>query len=596
MFNPGNLASEVFGILRSFDYTVHIFDYDGNRVYEPEEARRFFATPKNITVSIAEDGENSNIKLFLGGSVEVSEVMGLIDTMRTMAAKFGVLFNVKNYDRELKPKDLAPNAMIETAGDNMIPINEKQEEKIDLPALGCSVELNAWTAFKNGQLAFYSPPEIIDEKRYGPSGNMMVLRLRAIADKVKADGMANMFSRVSDALENGSKDKLLGLIAQKAIDIAYSETIDEGKDEMIELPPLGCSVEKNAWEAFKAGRLETISPVNLNSLKLGHNADKAVLYLRAIADKVKADGMANMLSRISGEIEDGRSTPLMMTIAKTAINAVSGATKSEPVITNEAVREFGKWFDRYSPSNPLMFENEKIDYLIGDGSDDAYEQAVDLAVSQAEDDFNVEEYLAVKGDDFNWGDDSLSDDDKSYDEAYVKSSLEDYLYGVIDGLLGDEESYRGDITSTVNALLPQVEGYFTDHGWEINKAIEEDMITTMKSIGSNEIFPPKDADKNVDKDDAEDDAEDTDAPIRTNGTAAPVDPNAKPEDEDEDEELLDEGDDCELTSEDVLLPSKEDDDFTREILSDDDETEITRMRSLAGIKASASPAPRIPQS
>ena len=278
MFNPTDLSLEIFGILRSFDYTVNIFDFDGNRVYEPGAARRFFATPKNITVSIFDDGENSCIKMFLSQSTSISEVTNLIDTMRTTASKFGVLFNVRKYERELKPKDLSPNTDLsyepgislidkgkekdfsdesekidnikdevgdlskdfskiikhlkkknEKVKESMENLNERRsEEMIELPALGCSVEMDAWTAFKGGHLKLFSPPESFDEASLPDDETAAtIIKLRAVASNVAADGMANMLVRVADAIEHGNTSKLYMAIARRAIGLGYQADLHE---------------------------------------------------------------------------------------------------------------------------------------------------------------------------------------------------------------------------------------------------------------------------------------------------------------------------------------------------------------------------------
>ncbi len=445
MFNPALLATEIFTLLRSFDYTVNIFDFDGNRVYEPDKARRFFATPRNITVSISEDGENSSLKLFLSQSTAIGEVEGLIETMRVTASKFSVLFNVRKYERELRPKDLAPNSNIEHehgmsvihAGaqhgeenkksahhldnikselhslkgefgeiiahlkkknqkkkvkenmtDNAIPLEEKKGvPMIKLPALGCSVELDAWNAFKSGTLDLYSPPEEVNL----PDPLMQIVgKLEAIANKVTSDGMSNMFRRVADALEHGSKDKLLLIVAQRAIAAAYgnSEEVTETRGpEMIELPALGLNVEKDAWEKFKAGQLELTRPVDFGEGKSGS------YKLSQIAQACAADGMANMLAQISDDLETGNKTPLKIHIAKVAIAAAKNngqANIAESIIVTESIRAYSDWFD--SMTVDRLFEDMDDDIHYHRRNDDI-DSAMDIAYKYVDENFNIDDFV-----------------------------------------------------------------------------------------------------------------------------------------------------------------------------------------------------------
>lgn len=102
-------AREVFEILQSFDYTVILYDEEGNSVAEPADARRMFARPQNMLVSIVDDGDNSSIRLFVGKKTQVSDILGLIDTLRTAAGKWNLLFNVRRYNKEITPKGFSSN-------------------------------------------------------------------------------------------------------------------------------------------------------------------------------------------------------------------------------------------------------------------------------------------------------------------------------------------------------------------------------------------------------------------------------------------------------------------------------------------------------
>lgn len=105
-------ATEIFQILRSYDYEVALYDDDGNQVYEPDEARRFFAAPANLFVSLVDDGEDSSIRLHVSDSVVIETILGLIMTLRTCATKYNVMFNMRKYGHELSPKDFSTRAAV----------------------------------------------------------------------------------------------------------------------------------------------------------------------------------------------------------------------------------------------------------------------------------------------------------------------------------------------------------------------------------------------------------------------------------------------------------------------------------------------------
>ncbi len=89
-----------------------MWDDDGNQVYEPEEARRFFAEPANLMVSIVDDGDNNGIRLYLGKSTDISDVMNLDQTLRVTATKYNMIYNVRRYGRNLKPSDFSSKASV----------------------------------------------------------------------------------------------------------------------------------------------------------------------------------------------------------------------------------------------------------------------------------------------------------------------------------------------------------------------------------------------------------------------------------------------------------------------------------------------------
>lgn len=130
MSNFEAAATEVFQILRSYDYSVELFDDEGNQVYEPEEARRFFAEPRGIMVALNDAGENSSMRLYIGRNTEPTDIMGLARTLRMSAWKFNLLFAFRRFDaKEIKVKDFATHHSVRehaehNTGDHYMDITE----------------------------------------------------------------------------------------------------------------------------------------------------------------------------------------------------------------------------------------------------------------------------------------------------------------------------------------------------------------------------------------------------------------------------------------------------------------------------------------
>ena len=112
MISLDAVAVEVFQILQSYDYTVLMYDEDGNQVYEPEETRRFFSKSANLLVSLVEKGDDNTIKLIKGKDISVGDVFGLTQALRTASTKYNMLFKVETRNKILKPADFSSKSSV----------------------------------------------------------------------------------------------------------------------------------------------------------------------------------------------------------------------------------------------------------------------------------------------------------------------------------------------------------------------------------------------------------------------------------------------------------------------------------------------------
>ena len=105
-----SLSEELFQTLKGSGKVMTLYDEAGNRTYEPKSARRMFAKPDNMMISVVEAGSDSEIKLYLSQSSDLSELSRLINTLRQISTRYNVIFNVRKYGRELQPRDFAYQA------------------------------------------------------------------------------------------------------------------------------------------------------------------------------------------------------------------------------------------------------------------------------------------------------------------------------------------------------------------------------------------------------------------------------------------------------------------------------------------------------
>lgn len=108
MFNK--IAKEVFQILKSYNKILDLYNNYGTKIYEPDKARKMFIKPDNIMLSIVNDGIDSYIEMNLSDSVNIKEMMSLITTLRNLASRNNLLFNIKKFNKQLRAKDFAYQA------------------------------------------------------------------------------------------------------------------------------------------------------------------------------------------------------------------------------------------------------------------------------------------------------------------------------------------------------------------------------------------------------------------------------------------------------------------------------------------------------
>ena len=99
--DTGTIGENIFAILKGYGYTIRMFDDIGKKVITPNDARRFFLTDANIVVTCSDE----EIKVHLGKSITFEEATDTIDTIKQLAKKYMMDFNIKKFGHTLQPKD-----------------------------------------------------------------------------------------------------------------------------------------------------------------------------------------------------------------------------------------------------------------------------------------------------------------------------------------------------------------------------------------------------------------------------------------------------------------------------------------------------------
>ncbi len=130
MANFSAVSSEVYTILRSYDYVLDLYDEKSNKVYEPDQARKFFASKtshnktQNLLVAVDDLNSSSTIQLNTGPSSDSVALSGLWETLKTCATKYNMIYSLETHDKEIHPKNFATAATMHEGKSHMIDLTE----------------------------------------------------------------------------------------------------------------------------------------------------------------------------------------------------------------------------------------------------------------------------------------------------------------------------------------------------------------------------------------------------------------------------------------------------------------------------------------
>ena len=100
------VAKRIYQILKGQGYTIYLFDDNGSRTYDPEEATKFFAEPVNMMI-LLDTTDVGSLTVNLSQSFSIRENRSLLDSLRQVATRYNLDYALREYGQELTPKDFA---------------------------------------------------------------------------------------------------------------------------------------------------------------------------------------------------------------------------------------------------------------------------------------------------------------------------------------------------------------------------------------------------------------------------------------------------------------------------------------------------------
>lgn len=104
--NLEKVSERIFQILKGYNLKLYLFDNNGDRVYDYKKSTRFFAEPLNLMVMI-ETEDRGKLKVFVSQSLNITEHRKLIDSLKQTAGYYNMDYSIRQYGKELSPKDFA---------------------------------------------------------------------------------------------------------------------------------------------------------------------------------------------------------------------------------------------------------------------------------------------------------------------------------------------------------------------------------------------------------------------------------------------------------------------------------------------------------
>jgi|TARA_B110000444_G_scaffold60236_1_gene56083 hypothetical protein len=115
--NYQSVAEKIFRVLKGSGLSLKMFDnQEGSEVANPEQARFFYVQNPNIMVNL--DDKNGEIKMHKGPS-DINDIQKIVDLLRNLSKTSLLDFDLREFGREIKPKNYAFRLNTNTMTDNI---------------------------------------------------------------------------------------------------------------------------------------------------------------------------------------------------------------------------------------------------------------------------------------------------------------------------------------------------------------------------------------------------------------------------------------------------------------------------------------------
>jgi hypothetical protein len=327
--NYQSVAEKIFRVLKGSGLSLKMFDnQEGGEVANPEQARFFYVQNPNIMVNL--DDKNGEIKMHKGPS-DINEIQKIVDLLRNLSKTSLLDFDLREFGREIKPKNYAFRLNTNTMTDNI------QTES--LSGLVGTVKTSS-QKLENAKLLIKHRKPVNEEVPGSRSRNISALYIenvdgerfkypfihlngaRAMTRHVQSGGtpydevgqsVINMSEQLSKIREVLTIMRRSPAVQEQAASVMSSMLVRQ--DRLREMIKRITSVEgyKNYTENFVAKVNAEITPDAINSMKEKFtvtNVDNRIQELIPMINEIHDE--ENTLDKLRGAVQNKLSQPIEM--------------------------------------------------------------------------------------------------------------------------------------------------------------------------------------------------------------------------------------------------------------------------------------------
>ena len=99
------LSTEIFNILKGANIKLKLFDAQGAKTLDPEEASRFYAYEDDFLVTKRVENEDTEIVVQAGVDFSFDKNKAMLDSIKKAGHNAMAEYNVRKFDKNIVPKD-----------------------------------------------------------------------------------------------------------------------------------------------------------------------------------------------------------------------------------------------------------------------------------------------------------------------------------------------------------------------------------------------------------------------------------------------------------------------------------------------------------